>query len=110
MGKAVEKNPASKRSVLPWLKTLFRQRGVWWRARSRGWEQGEPASCIEDGLYSLRFLGTLASEGENTYKSAAIDLVSQTNLYVCYTKRLLTSLRLEAEGGGEIPPPQGGSS
>lgn len=59
-------------------------------------------SCIQDGLYSLCFLGTLASEAENTYKSAAIDLLSQTNLSVCHTQGLLTSLRLEAEGAGEI--------
>lgn len=76
-------------SVLPWLKILFRLGG------------GAGGACIEDCLYCLRLHRTLASEGENMYKSAAIDLLRQTNLYVCYTKGLLTSLRLETEGGGE---------
>lgn len=62
---------------------------------------GAGGACFQDCLYSLCFHGTLASEGENTYQSAAIDLLRQTNSYVCYTKGLLTSLRLEAEGGGE---------
>lgn len=62
---------------------------------------GAGGACIEDGLYSFCFHGTLASEGENTYKSAAIDLLRQTNSYVCYMKGLLTNLRLEAEVGGE---------
>lgn len=66
--------------------------------RSRGWEQG----CLHPGRFVLLcFLGALASEEENTYKSAAIDLLSQTNLSVCHMQGLLTSLRLEAEDTGE---------
>lgn len=70
----------------------------WW---SEKLGVGAGGACTEDCLYSLCFHGTLASEGENTYKSAAIDLLRQTNLYVCYMKGLLTILRLEAEDGGE---------
>lgn len=66
----------------------------------RSWGREMGGACIQDCLYSLCFHGTLASEAENMYKSAALDLLSQTNLYVCY-KGLLTSLRLEEEGGGE---------
>ena len=94
-GRMVEKDPAWERSVLPWLKTLFRHGGG--GVRSWEWEQGEPASRTA----CTPFHRTLASEGKNTYKSAVIDLLRQTTSYVCYMKGLLTSFRLEAEGGGE---------
>lgn len=73
--------------------------GRWWRSEKLG--VGAGGTCIEDWLYSLGLHGTSTSEWDNTHKSAAIDLLSQPIACVCYTKGLLTSLRLETEGGEE---------
>lgn len=62
---------------------------------SWGWEHGEPA--LGTGCTPFASMGLLC-QSENTHGSAEIDLLSQTDLYVCSKKGLLTSLKTE---GGE---------